>query len=206
MSEYEYSTGSEVQPELLSGETVIWCGKPERRVIFHKQDLFVIPFSLLWGGFAIFWEWGASGHFAGKSDTLFFSLWGIPFVIMGQYFIWGRFFYTAWRKGNTYYAVTNKRVLVINKGWSRKVTDGYIRNLDSVSLTTRSDGLGTIEFAPDPAASRPTWGRSSRKGYQMDIDLSRLAFFDIDDARTVYQAIQAQRQNMSSEVFAPSKA
>jgi hypothetical protein len=50
-----------VQPELLSGESIVWAGQPNTRVIFHKQDLYMVPFSLLWGGFAIFWEAGVSG-------------------------------------------------------------------------------------------------------------------------------------------------
>ena len=122
------------------------------------------------------------------------TLWGIPFVIMGQYLIWGRFLYTAWKKGRTYYAVTNKRVIVVSIGFSRKLIDGYLRNLDSASLTLRSDGIGTIEFASAPLAlSNWSFGRSYR-GNQIDIDLSSLAFFDIPDARTVYQLIQSQRE------------
>jgi hypothetical protein len=46
---------AQIQPELLSGESLLWSGQPLRRVIFHQRDLFTIPFSLLWGGFAIFW-------------------------------------------------------------------------------------------------------------------------------------------------------
>src|SRR4029077_18044987 len=50
-----------IQPELLSGESILWAGQPNSSVVFHKEDLFLLPFSLLWGGFAIFWEAGVSG-------------------------------------------------------------------------------------------------------------------------------------------------
>ena len=194
---------AQIQPELLSGETLLWSGQPLRKVIFHQRDLFAIPFSLMWGGFAIFWEWGATGHFGNSANShsslTFFALWGIPFIVMGQYLIWGRFFYTAWKKGRTFYAVTNKRVIVVSIGFSRKLIDGYLRNLDSASLSLRSDGIGTIEFPSVPLAlSNWTFGRNNR-GNQMDIDLSSLAFFDIPDARTVYQLIQSQRDQATKD-------
>jgi len=189
------------QAELLSGESLLWTGQPLRRVIFHQRDLFSIPFSLMWGGFAIFWEWGVTGDFGHSANAhaapSFFALWGIPFVVMGQYLIWGRFLYIAWKKGRTYYAVTNKRVVVLNAGMSRKISDAFLRNLDSVSLSTRSDGTGTIEFSPQPNAQSFGFFKSNRSGAQMDIDLSQLAFHDIDDARNVYQLIQAQREQAS---------
>ena len=50
-----------IQPELTSGESILWAGQPNTRVIFHKEDLFLIPFSLMWGGFAIFWEGAGRG-------------------------------------------------------------------------------------------------------------------------------------------------
>ena len=189
---------AQIQPELLAGESLLWSGQPLRKIIFHQRDLFAIPFSLLWGGFAIFWEWGVTGHFGNSGNShsppTFFTLWGIPFVIMGQYLIWGRFVYTAWKKGRTYYAVTNKRVIVVSIGLSRKLIDGYLRNLDSASLTLRSDGIGTIEFGAAPFAIS-NWSFSQRnRSNQMDIDLSSLAFFDIPDARAVYQLIQTQRE------------
>jgi len=196
------NTASELQSEMLAGETLLWLGQPSRKVVFHSSDVFSIPFSLLWGGFAIFWEFGVTGAFEGSAHRApdFFALWGIPFVVMGQYMIWGRFLYTSWRKGRTYYAVTNKRVIVLNTAPSRKLTDRYFRNLDSVSISTRSDGIGTIEFSP-AADFASDWGwsiRSRRYRNQLDINLSTAIFHDIPDARSVYQLIQAQREKVGA--------
>jgi hypothetical protein len=202
LSGVNYASSMEVQQELLSGESLLWIGQPLRSVVFHPSDWAAIPLSFMWGGFAIFWEMGVTG-FWGSSRTHaapdFFALWGIPFVVTGQYMIWGRFFYTAWKKGRTHYGVTNKRVIVLNTGASRKITDAYFPSLDSVSLSVRPDGIGTIQFAPQ-AETLSAWnlGGRRRQGFQMDIDLSRLTFFDIADARSVYQLIQTQRGSLST--------
>jgi hypothetical protein len=45
-----------LQPELLSGESIYWAAMPNPQVIFHSDDWATIPFSLMWGGFFIFWE------------------------------------------------------------------------------------------------------------------------------------------------------
>jgi hypothetical protein len=191
----------QLQGEMGAGESLLWSGQPQQRVIFHQQDWFAIPFSLMWGGFAIFWECGVTGFWDNSAHTHsapgFFVLWGIPFVVIGQYLIWGRFFYAAWKKARTFYGVTSKRVLVLNTGNSRQVTDAYFSNIDSVSLTIRTDGIGTVEFAPEPGAQTP-WGFNSRRrgANQIGIDLSRLVFFDIENVRNVYQLIQFQREKV----------
>jgi hypothetical protein len=192
------SSHTEIQPELLAGESLLWVGQPQKRVIFHSRDWFVIPFSLMWGGFAIFWEWGASGHF-GKPAPDFFTLWGIPFVVMGQYMIWGRFIYTAWRKSRTHYGVTNKRAVILNAGSTRKVTDRNLANLDSMSLSVRSDGIGTIQFSSATIWNPGLWARGPGRNNQIDIDLSQPVFYDIEDARHVYELIQAQRQQRTAD-------
>jgi hypothetical protein len=189
-----------IQEELLNDEIVLWSGQPLRSVVFHRSDWYAIPFNLLWGGFAIFWEAGATNHspFSSlKSDNaLFFALWGIPFVIMGQYLIWGRFLYAAWKKGSTYYAVTTRRVLVVTSGATRKSVSSYLRTIDSISITVRQDGIGMLEFSPEPERLVTAWNaRPSRRGLELDIDLSRLVFYDIPDARRVYELIQTARKD-----------
>ena len=122
-----------VQPELTSGESVLWAGQPNPRIIFHKDDLYLIPFSLLWGGFAIFWEAGVSGYWGSGPNSgkqwVFGMLWGIPFVLVGQYMIWGRFLYAAWKKKRTHYAVTERRVVVVQNGWKRQMASAFVDTL-----------------------------------------------------------------------------
>jgi len=78
--------------ELFPGETVQWTGRPNAAVIFHTEDWALIPFSLLWGRFAIFWLLGASGigdfwtNRPDKTFQWFGVIWGTPFVLMGQWF------------------------------------------------------------------------------------------------------------------------
>jgi hypothetical protein len=114
-----------IQPELLSGETIYWAGMPNPRVIFHSDDWTTIPFFLLWSGFFI-WKASVLGYWSGSPKhgptSTFLALWGIPFILVGQYFIWGRFLRDAWLKRRTYYAVTNRRVIAIQEGRTRKTS------------------------------------------------------------------------------------
>src|SRR4051794_22841968 len=46
----------DVARELMPEEKVVWSGAPGKGIKFQSTDLVFIPFSLLWAGFAVFWE------------------------------------------------------------------------------------------------------------------------------------------------------
>lgn len=97
-----------LRPLLRHGEQLRWVGQPDPGVRFTPADLFLVPFSILWGGFAIFWELSAIRTGA----PFFFALWGVPFVLAGLYFIVGRFIYKKRRKLTTVYGLTDSRAIV----------------------------------------------------------------------------------------------
>ena len=184
-----------LQGELLPGESVTWSGKPNPHIIFHPNDWYLIPFSLLWGGFAIFWELGASGHggFRESNPSWFMMLWGVPFVLIGQYFIWGRFFYTAWKKRRLIYAITNRRVIVLVKPPQAKTISAYLEAIPSTEKTIRPNGIGTLIFGQTP----PIWS-SGRGNKTAPIDGLYLnsgvpVFVDIDDAATTFSIVARVR-------------
>jgi len=153
------------------------------------MDAFLIPFSLLWGGFALFWEGGVLGLF-GKApigiDALF-VLWGVPFVLVGQYFIWGRFLYKRWDRRRTIYAVTSQRVLVLR---GRGVQSTFLEQLPTLNQHSRADGSGSIEF------STVSFGYGYWANTGMDFFGRRgtLAFYDIPEVAAVYRLIADARR------------
>src|SRR6185437_8193931 len=87
--------------------------------VLRPSDAYMIPFSLLWGGFAIFWEIGALR--TNGPNAVLMSIWGIPFVLAGLYLIVGRFFVDAGIRAKTFYGLTNHRAIIISGLFSRTI-------------------------------------------------------------------------------------
>ena len=182
--------------ELGPGESIEWSGKPNNRVFFHKEDWLAIPFSLMWGGFAIFWLLGASGIWdiwtnkPSKTFEWFGLIWGTPFVLIGQYLIWGRFVYRNWQKRRTYYALTNRRALIVEGGIrGRTATSAYFDNLSTIDKSVRGDGIGSIAFG-GPVTGYWQWGRGNPPRPP--------TFDDVNDVDSVYQIAARLHQQASN--------
>jgi hypothetical protein len=196
-----------IQLQLVSGESIVWMSKPNPSVVFHKQDLFLIPFSFLWGGFAIFWEGSVAGfwnHGSRSGAWIFGMIWGIPFVLIGQYLIWGRFIYDLWLKGRTYYAVTNRRVIVLQKGWSQKIVAAYLDSLPALTKEGSGSGPGTLSFAPDTSffsgfAGGTSSSRRNNWGAWNSMSIGGTPIFrDIDNLDYVYHLLSDLREKARS--------
>jgi hypothetical protein len=185
MGPIDPDASSKLQTELLPGESIFWAGRPNPSVIFHSDDWYLIPFSLLWGGFAIFWEASVLGYLGNSkgAPSTFMSVWGIPFVVFGQYMIWGRFLYDAWLKRRTYYALTNRRVLILQEGWKRKTNSTHLVTIPSIEQ--EGSYTGTLWFGP----KYPLLGsrRQQLRGMSRFTIGEVPVFADIDDVDSVYR-------------------
>lgn len=175
------------QPYLLTGERVRWSGQPKQGLAAGNRDIFLIPFSLLWGGFAIFWNamvWFPPGNTStGESPDLFLKLWGLPFLIVGVYLIIGRFLYDSAVRKRLFYAVTDQRVLILR---GSKITSLDIDRLPRLELTEHRDGTGTLAFEASNLGSSAgtngwSWWLPSVSGSQ---------FFRVQNPRNIYRLIR----------------
>jgi len=178
-----------VRAELQPDEVLLWWGQPNPNRIFTTSDWLLVPFSLMWAGFAVFWEATVIiGATRAGSGFLFFVFWGLIFVGLGLYFVAGRFFVKRISKLRTYYAVSDRRVFVISTAFRHNVKSASIKRLPGLELSAGRDGSGNIAFGPSSGLTGIyantgmdffLWGRGVRP----------LAFYDLDDARKVYELV-----------------
>jgi hypothetical protein len=158
-----------------------WSGAPASGLLLTARDWLLIPFSLLWGGFTIFWE----SRVLTTGAPLFFVLWGVPFLLMGVFLTVGRFVADAWLRGNTRYALTNQRILINRTGAFAKFTALSLDHLPDVQITPGSNGRGTVRFG----AQTPLWGRGGFAYWMPSLEPTP-QFLAIDDAEHVFTRIQ----------------
>lgn len=179
----DYDIAQKFQPYLDKSETVRWTGRPKQGLTFQSSDLFFVPFSLLWAGFAVFWE----STVIASGAPPFFALWGVPFVLVGLYITVGRFFFEAFVRARTYYALTDKSALILG-GWAgNALTSVDLRSLGELNYKPGAGDRGTIILGPDSMARGIPFARSR---YMPNSP----AFFAVEDASSAYALIQQQRR------------
>ena len=199
--------------ELETGESLLWSGQPRKGIVFRSSDLFLIPFSIFWGGFALFWEGSvlSQARRSGNSISLFMVLWGIPFVLVGLYLMFFRFIVDARRREHTCYGLTDRRAIIVTGLFqselaptletvtalavglgSRKVKSLDLRTMTDVSMNERADGSGTITFGAQNQLSYLAgsgWPGAGGGAATPSFDL-------VENVKSVYELIRgAQRKN-----------
>lgn len=117
---------------------------------------------------------------------------GLPFVLVGLYLIFGRFRYKKWRKKNTYYAVTNRRVLILTKLLSRNLQAAFVDLVPSISKSVRSDGTGTVRFG-NPSFWASMYANTGLDFFGWFYGSDPPTFHDIRDADRVHDLVSSLR-------------
>ena len=182
-----YNSVSKFGHIIRNDEEILWEGKPDASKNLTKQDIFLIPFGLFFFGFAIFWTVMASS-FGG-----FIGVFGLPFIGVGFYMVFLRFGYVKRRKMNTYYAVTNKRVIRYIDGVKQVINEIRLNNITNLSIDINREGIGSITFNNITNNNyyhmhHRMHNRTGMNYMVNDYDMF-YAFLDIPNARHVYNII-----------------
>jgi hypothetical protein len=176
-------TSNNFQGELNPGERILWSGQPRQGIILRAADLFFIPFSLLWGGLALFFAYMSVAEGAPLGVVLISTVFGV----VGVYVIIGRFLVDILQRRNTYYALTDKRAIIISGVFAQHIKVLVIKNLPEVGVTTRRNGTGTITFG----SSHPFAWMYAGSGFpNMGLYHAAPSFEMIHDVRSVYQIVK----------------
>ncbi len=178
------------QPDLLQGESIQWSGQPDPSINLSKGDVFLIPFSLFFLGFSVFWLEGVVSATSANPEKMggaiiFFYLVGSVFAIFGFYLAFGRFIYKKWKKSKTYYALTNKRALILTLTFGRKLDGAFLDRLVAINKSVRSGGSGTLYFG-NPSWMTTAYGNSGMDFFTGFYSGDVPSFYDIHDADSVY--------------------
>lgn len=191
-----YMLEEQFRNELGNGEYIIWAGQPVPK-IFNRSDIFLIPFSIVWSGFAVFWE--IMAFFAFRQTTtgmgIIFPIFGLPFVLIGLYLLFGRFIYRSLKNKRTFYALTNQRVMVLHTLFGKNLRTQLLNQIPALNKSVNSNGIGSITFGDTPLVYSSMFENSSIRPYGNRYRYGNtMGFFNIKDVDDVYRMINDQRK------------
>ncbi|MFG1291995.1 hypothetical protein [Xanthobacter versatilis] len=166
---------------LLPGERILWTGQPGQGVIFTARDIPLTLFFLVWTGFPTFGvvSQGLKGNWA-------FPIFALPFLVVGTYMLVFRYFFDVWIRARTFYAITDRRVLIWRDApgpWRSFMA--LDRSRIDVTEWAGSPERGTVYLA-DSAALRAGSFRTS--GFQLQN--TRPQFYAIAEPERVFNLLQ----------------
>jgi len=174
------SADTVARSRLRSGEHLLWAGRPDPRRLFNASDFFLIPFGLFFLGFSIFWTVGASRGAPGV-----FGLVGYLFIVIGAYYVVGRFVVKRYRLSHSTYAVTDIRAFAL-------VGTKLIETPIASERTTTSSGDSHVTVLWNSSNSPFSFSRGQvpvNSGLDGILAPLPMAFFDVPEPAALLAAL-----------------
>lgn len=196
-----------VKRQIQKGEILLWHGKPDQKSLLNSADRILIPVSILWLLPMIVFEYlSIADYIVLKNPVkLFDFIFGVPLVIAGLYFTAGRFLIKKEIRKNTIYAITNWRVIIINKIFTIKIESIYLTDLGSIVKSNKTKKLGNIILSKDSNLidvnkyrRLSDWYLDMRDSYillPIKIGYEPIAFYDVAGVERVYSILHTARKN-----------
>jgi len=160
----------ELRSHLVSGEKLLWSGRPAQGIVLTQQDWYLIPFGVL------------------------LVVVGLRFIPMGIYIlIVGRLLADLCHRSRSIYGVTDRRAIILSGMRRRSVQSIDFSSLITLKLEERGNRSGTIYFGEDHPSYQHDTHDGSEFGTYAPSGQTRLGeeqFFRIADAKEVLTILQ----------------
>lgn len=191
-----------LSPKLRKGETILWCGQPNTR---RPVGMLLLQYgvSLLFSFTYLAYFMYASIQYQFPAIVYVFYL----FMAMVTLMIITGVIRELIGRRHVYYAVTNRRLLALEKGTKGKEKGLYtvdLRCLTQESYKGHKNGVGTVIFGKSAVECRQK--SEKHRSSRMIATNGRLTFFDIDNWTDVYGIYQTAQANCLKELGPPPAA
>lgn len=158
-----FNLDREIEQYLEAGEHIIWTGQPKQGLIFSAFDIWMVIFGIVWTSGVISWIYAA------LDAAIWFAMFGLPFLLVGLYLMFGKFFFDARTRATAIYAITNRRVIITYKQFGKKFFSHEYGKIREIALRENADRSGTIYFYfPDG------WSRNAQVYKNADETLEKI--------------------------------
>lgn len=141
---------------LLRGERILWAGRPKQGLLLGAMDLLVIPFGLVFLSVGI-----ATVAATYDRPFSFGSIGPVLAIAAGSFLAVGRPILDALLRARTWYAITEKRILILREGLFPSMISldrALLGQVELLETGARGTPRGTIRFGPAQASGHNSRG------------------------------------------------
>ncbi|WP_419905568.1 hypothetical protein [Kiloniella sp.] len=169
--------------ELIEGEELIWADSPDPNRRMSKKRKAAI-FGKVIIAVVFLWMLGVimTSFSTGKMAGLALALFGLPFMFMASKLI-NKPKVAKSRAEQTFYVLTNRRLMIIDDYKKKSVVSYDIDKLDFLERAEHNDGTGDILFTKSLVTSVPTTDRDNAPPPKAVTREVKKGFLDIHEAK-----------------------
>ena len=189
-----YDLQLEIKPYLGADEAILWCDKPKKLFVFTMSEVFTTLFGIVWLAFSMFWVISAYFATSGTDDAVarIFTLFGLPFVLIGLYLVIFRHIFSVISRRKTIYALTSKRAVIVHTGRREYMQEFKYKDISNIRIKSDENDLGSIIFLSSPIHYHRGTGKYAN---------STSGFFGICDVKKVYKILSQYMENEKWNVY-----
>ncbi|KKJ78368.1 hypothetical protein WH95_03495 [Kiloniella litopenaei] len=182
-----------VRSELIENEQLIWADRPVSERFYRKKIKAAIAGKVIIGLIAL-WILGVifTSFSSGNLPALALVLFALPLAFIARKML-NKPNEARQRAEQTYYAITDKRLLIINDYKNKSIESYELDKLEFIESTENKDGTGDIYFTKTLITTISNNDRDGNSSQKKSVHEVKKGFQGIYDTAKVAAEINRQR-------------